>query len=388
MSSASWSIGIVCYPTFGGSGVMATEIGMGLAELGHKIHLLATAPPVRMRPHPNVMFHQVHVPSYPLFQYPPYSIALASTIAEVCRSHKLDILHVHYAVPHAVSAYLACQMLGSEAPKVVTTLHGTDVTRVGAETSYQPIIRMALMASDGLTTPSEFLQKTAYQELNIPESKAIQVIPNFVNTEQFFPSPSRNGKPPDVSHLFPNDPDGNGSPLLIHVSNFRPVKRVLDVVDVFAKVSQQHPARLLMLGEGPDRPEAMKRINDLGLTSKVCFVDNSSSVVEHLQFSDVMLLPSETESFGLAALEALSCGVPVVASDVGGLPELVQHSTTGFLAPVGDTEKMAEATLQLISQPKRRTQFALAARQDALQRWERSRVLQQYESYFETILDT
>lgn len=378
----SWRIGVVCYPSFGGSGVIATEIAMGMAERGHEVHLLATDSPVRLQPEPTLTFHRVQVPAYPVVTYPPYVIAMASSIAEISRSFALDLVHIHYAMPHAVSAYLASHLLREQSPRFVVTLHGTDVTHVGKEPEYRPVLEMALSACDGLTTPSQSLREAAYTQLGLPTTTPIEVIPNFVNTDVFHP-PIRKDRS-RLSHLFADE--NAEAPILIHISNFRPVKRVLDVVDIFAQVVKHGPARLIFLGEGPDRAYAMRRVKERNLSDWVCFLDNQSSVLGHLQHSDVMLLPSETESFGLAALEALSCGVPVVASRIGGLSEVIHHGKTGFLEPVGDIEAMARSVLSLLQSPQRAAQFSATARQSAVDHWEHEHILDQYESYFHTIL--
>lgn len=382
MSLSRRRIGVICYPSFGGSGVIATEIAMGLADRGHEMHLLATQPPVRLQPHPRVTYHHVHVPVYPVLTYPSYDMALASKMVEVVQNHALELIHIHYAVPHTVSAYLAKHVLADRAPRFVTTLHGTDVTHVGNEPAYRPVLAMALAGCDGLTAPSVSLQQATYQQLGLSPQMPIAVIPNFVDTEVFHPPVHKDRS--RLSHLFAQ-PDID-APVLIHVSNFRPVKRVLDVVEIFSRIITHRPARLIFLGEGPDRAYAMRRVKELHLEPWVCFLDNQSSVLGHLQHSDVMLLPSETESFGLAALEALSCGVPVVASRAGGLPEVIQHGITGFLEPVGHTEAMAQSVLSLLNHPETLHQFSLAARNSAITNWEQDKILDQYESYFQTIL--
>jgi len=366
-------IAITCYPTFGGSGVIATEIGRTLARRGHRVHFISYDVPARLEHfEDNVVFHEVSVRDYPVLNEVPYPLALASKMVEVSRFEGLDLLHVHYAVPHATSAYLARQILhaaGDAAPRIITTLHGTDTTLVGSDPSLLPITRFSVIESDGVTVPSAFLREATYTELRVPRTVPIEVIPNFVDTDRFCPT--------DEPH-----------PLrVIHVSNFRPVKRVDDVVRVFAEVHRAVPtATLVLVGDGPERFRIEGMVREAGLASQVTFLGKQGTFLEVLQRSDVFLLPSETESFGLAALEALACGVPVVASDVGGVPEVVAAGELGFLAPVGDVAAMAAATIRLLTDRALHAEMSRAARARALERWREAPMVDRYEDYYRRVL--
>jgi N-acetyl-alpha-D-glucosaminyl L-malate synthase BshA len=361
-------IGITCFPTFGGSGIVATEIGLSLARRGHQVHFICTRLPSRMeRLENNVSFHEVKAPSYPLFDS-PYALALASKMVEVSQSVGLELLHVHYAIPHATSAYLASQILGAAAPRVVTTLHGTDITLVGQDPSFLPITRFSISRSDGVTVPSRALRESTYEELGVERSVPIEVIPNFVDTELFRPA------------------EGSRPPMLLHSSNFRPVKRVGDVVEIFAAVRRQMPCSLVLIGDGPERPRIEQRVRELGLQADVRFLGEQLNVVEALQGAKVFLLPSEQESFGLAALEALSCGVPVVASRVGGVPEVVMDGETGFLHPLGDVEAMAASASRLLRDAALQQRMSEAARASAEARWPREPTVSLYEQYYRRVL--
>jgi N-acetyl-alpha-D-glucosaminyl L-malate synthase BshA len=382
LSVAPLAIGITCYPTFGGSGIIATELGESLARRGHQVHFICSDVPSRFpRFVDNLFFHGVEVVDYPLFEHSPYPLALASKMVEVSTYAKLDLLHVHYAIPHATSAYLARQILGSRAPKVVTTLHGTDITLVGSDRSFLPITRFSILESDGVTVPSAYLRRATQEKLQIPESFPIELIPNFVDSELFAPVPSgepRRWRPPGASDSEPW--------VLIHSSNFRPLKRVGDVVRVFESVRRQVPARLVLIGDGPERSRVEALVRDLGLSAEVCFLGRQLEFAEVLRDADVFLLPSETESFGLAALEALSAGVPVVASDVGGLSEVVAEGETGFLCPLGDVQAMAERVLLLCRDPKLHARMSEAARAQVLARWQREPAVERYEAYYRRVL--
>jgi L-malate glycosyltransferase len=335
MSPRSLRIGVACFSSFGGSGVVAAEVGMALGRRGHRVCFLSDAPPARLNlDGTNVSFHQVALLDYPLVAHRSYALALTATMVEVARAEKLDVLHAHYAIPHAVSATLAKQILGADGPKVVTTLHGTDVTLVGTDHGFQPLTRFAVATSDAVTTPSRWLADTARANLALPATLAIDVIPNFVDTTTLNPPAQR---------------DPQRRRVLIHVSNFRPIKRVSDVVRVFAAVRSHVDARLDLVGDGPDRNGAEALVSKLGLQDAVRFHGETDDLGSLYGASDVFLLPSESESFGLAALEAMACGVPVVASDVGGIPDVVVDGETGFLAPVGDVAAMAEATRRLLT---------------------------------------
>lgn len=382
------NIGIACYPTYGGSGVIATEIGLAMAARGHRVHFLCYDTPRRYVPSDGVYFHGVEMRDYPLFQHGTYGIALASKMVEVATWERLDVLHVHYAVPHATSAYLARQVLGPRAPRVVTTLHGTDITLVGSDPSYLPITRFAILASDAVTAPSEFLRVETHARLDLP-GLPIEVIPNFVDTERFTPPTTR--ETARVARLFAThggvDPSlPEDAPTLVHVSNFRPVKRIGDVVATFARVNETLPCRLLMVGDGPERSRAEAAIRELGLWGRTLFVGRQDELVDLLQHADVFLLPSETESFGVAALEAMSAGVPVVASDVGGVAELVERGVSGLLAPVGDVEGFARATLDILTTPGRRDAFGAAARARAVGLFHKEPMVARYEASYRAVL--
>ncbi|MFN8389091.1 MAG: N-acetyl-alpha-D-glucosaminyl L-malate synthase BshA [Bdellovibrionota bacterium] len=376
-------IGITCYPTFGGSGVIATEIGMAMARRGHKVHFISYDVPRRLdRFLENIYFHEVEVHDYPLFVHPPYPLSLASKMVEVVTYEKLDLLHVHYAVPHATSAYLAKQVLGNSPVKVITTLHGTDITLVGNDRSYLPIVRFSISQSDGVTTPSQYLKLATYDKLNLSTDVPIEVIPNFVDTDQFrplFPGEPRNPSPISDHCLA-------GDKVLVHVSNFRPVKRIHDVVKAFDIVSKQIKSHLVLIGDGPERSRIERLVRDLGLEDQVCFLGKQENFVPILQLAHLFLLPSETESFGLAALEAMSCGVPVIATDVHGIPEVVQHGRTGFLSEVGDVEDMAQHAMQLLTNESLHQQFSRDAREAVLEKYSMPKLIDRYEQYYRDII--
>jgi N-acetyl-alpha-D-glucosaminyl L-malate synthase BshA len=369
-------IGIVCYPTYGGSGAIATELGQVLARRDHDVHVVSYSPPFRLRQfRPNLHYHAVEVSSYPLFRYPPYDLALASKVMEVVDSVGLDILHVHYAIPHSISAYLAKQMLPDHPIKVITTLHGTDITIVGTERAYKEITRFGLRQSDGVTAVSEWLQDETARIFGV--SKEIRVIPNFVDTERFAP----NG-----SHEFRERFAPEGQRLIVHASNFRPVKRVQDAVRAFAMVREKMPARLVLVGDGPELPRAVELTEKLGIKSDVIFSGQLESIDQLLKVADLFLLPSEFESFGLAALEALSCGTPVVASQSGGLSEVVTHGENGFLVPVGDYREMGQHAISLLTDEAKFQSFRKAARKTAVDRFPEEKIVTMYERYYEEVL--
>src|SRR5438445_7376339 len=326
-------IGITCYPTYGGSGVVATELGLELARRGHEIHFISYSQPIRLTgPEPNIHYHEVEVTRYPLFEYPPYDLALASRMAEVAEVYGLDLLHVHYAIPHSVSAMLAKQMLahsnGGRRLPFVTTLHGTDITLVGLDRSYLPITRFSIEQSDGVTAISQYLRNRTINIFDI--KKHIEVIPNFVNCDEYLRKPEWLEQ---RSEYVSSD-----ERLLVHLSNFRPVKRVLDVIEIFDRVHKKVPSKLLLIGDGPDRSQAEWLAVQKGIHEQVVFLGKQDHVHEKLALADVMLLPSELESFGLAALEAVACAVVPIATRVGGVPEVVEHGESGFLAEVGDVD--------------------------------------------------
>jgi N-acetyl-alpha-D-glucosaminyl L-malate synthase BshA len=369
-------IGIVCYPTFGGSGVVATELGKALAKEGHGVHFITYSQPSRLDfLSENLFYHEVDFHTYPLFEYPPYELALASKMVDVVKNEKLDLLHVHYAIPHASAAFMAKQILkthGITIP-VVTTLHGTDITLVGRDPSYEPVVTFSINHSDGVTAVSDHLRKETFDYF--PVTRDIEVIPNFVDLEKFKKSKKDHFK----SVICPK-----GEMLIVHTSNFRPVKRIQDVIRVFHQIGQKVPSKLLMIGDGPERPMAESLCRELGIQDCVRFLGKMEAVEEVLSIADLFLMPSEKESFGLAALEAMACEVPVISSDAGGLPELNVEGVTGYLRAVGDVNGMADAALRLL-QSGQLPQF----RKNALARakeFELSVVLPRYESYYESVI--
>jgi len=378
-------IGITCYPTYGGSGVVAAELGLELAARGHQVHFISYARPIRLDVSAtpgaaaNIHYHEVEVTTYPLFTYPPYTLALASRMAEVAEAEHLDLLHVHYAIPHSVSAYLARGMMAS--PRngrrlpFVTTLHGTDITLVGGDHSYLPITRFAIEQSDGVTAISKYLRETTIREFDI--ARDIRVIYNFVNCELYRPKRD----PAERARLAPD-----GEPLIAHLSNFRPVKRIGDVVEAFAIVRGDIKARLVMIGEGPERGNAEYVARKMGVEHDVLFLGNQDHVHRLLPLMDVLLLPSRTESFGLAALEAMACGAIPVATRVGGVPEVITDGVDGFLAEVGDVQSMAQRILRLLREPKLRKEIAEAARFTAETRFCSTLIIPQYEEYYRRVL--
>ena len=377
-------IGITCYPTYGGSGVVGTELGIELAARGHEVHFIAYQQPIRLtNAHPQIFFHEVTVSQYPLFEYPPYDLALATRMAEVAEIYELDILHVHYAIPHSVSALLARQMLaaqeGSKARKLpfVTTLHGTDITIVGADRSYLPVTRYAIEQSDGVTAISNYLKKVTLQEFAI--RRPIEVIYNFVNCDTYMRDPKAAEKRAEFA-----DKDER---ILVHVSNFRPVKRICDVIEIFDRVHKKMPSRLLLMGDGPDRSRAEWLVSQKGLRDKVEFLGKVDRVNEKLAFADLRLVPSEMESFGLAALEAMASEVPTVGTSVGGVPEVIDHERTGFLAPVGDMETMAGYAIDILSDEKRLREMGKLARWEAQSRFCTTRIIPEYEEFYKRVLE-
>lgn len=369
-------IGISCYPVYGGSGVVATELGIELAKRGHEVHFITYAPPFRL-PYfvERIYYHEVEVPQYALFEHPPYNLALSVAIQNVAVKHDLDLLHAHYAVPHATSAWLAKEMLGRDCFRVVTTLHGTDITLVGQDPSFHPITQFSIQRSDGLTAVSEYLKRETVQHFAVAEDR-IRVIPNFVDLERY----GRDLYPCHRSKLA-----GPGEKIVTHISNFRAVKRVPDVVSVFARLAARVPARLLLVGDGPERVRAQQLAEQLGIADRVLFLGKQLSVAELLACSDLFLLPSEHEAFGLVALEAMACGVPVIASEVGGLPEVVTAGESGFLTAVGDIDAMAEHGIALLSNDEMWQAASAAAQRDAA-RFSAERVVPMYEAYYEEVV--
>jgi N-acetyl-alpha-D-glucosaminyl L-malate synthase BshA len=368
-------IGITCYPTYGGSGVVATELGKELAVRGHDIHFISYALPIRLTVTDRILFHEVEVLSYPLFEYPPYDLVLATKMAEVTARYNLDILHVHYAIPHSISAYLAKMMLPDRKTPFVTTLHGTDITLVGNDRSYLPITRFGIEQSDAVTAVSQYLMQRTVDEFQI--KRPISVIPNFVNCDIY--SRATEGS---LRQKYANINES----IFIHISNFRPVKRIEDVIAVFARVRKECPAKLMLVGDGPERPKAEWLAETQGVSKDVLFMGKQSDMAPLLSIADVLLLPSENESFGLVALEAMACEVPVIATRIGGLPEVVEHEEDGFLLGLGDVAGMAEAGLKLVRNPDLRNEMGKTARKHALRDYCSTKIVRHYEQlYLQTI---
>lgn len=370
-------IGIVCYPTYGGSGVVATELGLGLAKRGHEIHFITYKRPARLTTfQENVFYHEVDTDEYPLFEYPPYDTALTSKLVDVVKYENLDLLHVHYAIPHATVAYIAKKILltqGRYVP-VITTLHGTDITLVGNDKAFAPVVEFSINKSDGVTAVSKSLRQQTYEYFNI--TKEIEVIYNFIDFERF----TKSNKDHFKKAIAPD-----GERILIHVSNFRKVKRVEDTVLIFKKVHEQLPSKLLLIGDGPERRNAEALCRELGLWNDTRFLGKQDAIEELMAVADVFLLPSENESFGLAALEAMACEVPVISSNAGGIPEVNIHGETGFLSNVGNVEEMAANAVYILSHEEVLAKF----RENALAQAKRhdiSIILPQYEAYYEEIL--
>ena len=370
-------IGIVCYPTFGGSGAIATELGQALARRDHEVHMISYAPPFRMRDfRSNLHYHAVEVSSYPLFKYPPYDLALASKIVEVVQETGLDLVHAHYAIPHAISADLARQMLPEgQTIKVITTLHGTDITLVGAEKAYRQVTRFGIRRSDGVTVVSEWLKRKTEETFGV--LCELRVIPNFVDTDRFVPG----GDPVYSARIATPE-----EKILVHASNFRPVKRVQDVVRVFAQVCEQMPSRLVLVGDGPELPRATELAAELGVRDRVVIAGQQESIELLLAVADLFLLPSEFESFGLAALEAQACGVPVVGTNSGGMSEVVVEGKTGHLCRVGDTACMGSFAALLLRNAEKHEAYRKASRESVLERFSADRVVDTYEQYYREIL--
>ncbi|MBM3791114.1 MAG: N-acetyl-alpha-D-glucosaminyl L-malate synthase BshA [Acidobacteria bacterium] len=370
-------IGITCYPTYGGSGIVATELGKELADRGHEIHFISYAPPLRLNEGKALTyFHEVEVTTYPLFDHAPYALALATKMAEVAEAHSLDLLHCHYAIPHSVSAYLAKSMLSPRRLPIVTTLHGTDITLVGRDRSYLPITRFSIEKSDGITAVSQFLRAATYRTLGVRNE--IEVIYNFVNCDIY--QPSANGS---LRESFAP----GGESILIHLSNFRPVKRTPAVVEIFSRIRKEIPSVLLMVGDGPDRSEAEWTAREHFVEEHVRFLGKRDNIEELIGISDVLLLPSENESFGLVALEAMACEVPVVASKVGGLPEVLTDGEDGYLVEPGNIGIMAERATEILADEGRRRRMGKKGRENAKARFCSNSIIQQYESYYRKILN-
>lgn len=373
-------IGITCYPTYGGSGVVATELGIELAARGHDIHFITYSAPFRLTGREaNIHFHEVAVSNYPLFEHPPYDLALATRMAEVAEFYSLDLLHVHYAIPHSVSALLAQQMLASRGHRLpfITTLHGTDITLVGVDRSYLPITKFGIEQSDGVTAISSYLRERTRAAFDIHSE--IEVIRNFVNCDVYVRNPEL------VATMRPRFAEP-GEKLLVHLSNFRPVKRIPDVVEVFARVNRAVPARLMLIGDGPERSDAEYLAREHNIQDRIHFVGKQDNVNELLPLADLMLLPSEMESFGLAALEAMACSVPTISTRVGGVPELIDDGRNGLLFNVGDVEAMSAAAIALLKNESHLQTMARAARKTAQDHFCSSRVIPLYEDYYDRVI--
>ena len=371
-------IGITCYPTYGGSGIVATELGKELADRGHEIHFISYALPMRLNtPLANIQFHEVEVTTYPLFDHAPYALALATKMAEVAEVHGLDLLHCHYAIPHSVSAFLAKSMIHPRKLPVVTTLHGTDITLVGSDRSYLPITRFSIEKSDGVTAVSRFLKEATINVIGA--KKDIEVIYNFVNCDKYKRSANQ-----DLKNYFAP----NREKILIHVSNFRAVKRPTDVVDIFVRVQEKMPAVLLMVGDGPERSNAEWSARHQGVERNVHFMGKQDNVEELIGISDLLLLPSENESFGLVALEAMACEVPVVASRVGGLPEVLTDGIEGFLIEPGNIARMAERSISILADESYHEEMGKRAREKAHANFCSTKIIASYETYYQKVLES
>jgi N-acetyl-alpha-D-glucosaminyl L-malate synthase BshA len=370
-------IGITCYPTYGGSGVVATELGKELAHRGHEVHFISYALPFRLSTSmPRIYFHEVEVSAYPLFEYKPYTLALANHMLQVAMEENLDLLHVHYAIPHSVSAYLAKQMMAPRKLPVITTLHGTDISLVGLDRSYLAITRFSIEQSDGVTSISEYLRQRTYSEFGVQHP--IDMIPNFVNCSEFTKRSTS-----DLRRRFARDDDR----IVMHVSNFRPVKRVTDVIEIFDRVQKQVPSQLVMVGDGPERANAEYMASIKHIRDKVHFVGKQEAINEYLGLADLVLLPSDDESFGLVALEAMACEVPVIASRVGGLPEVVRDGVDGFLIPPRDVDSMSERAIEILLNPSMRDRLGRQGRQWAEANFCTSIVIPRYISYYQQIIE-
>ncbi|MFD1065224.1 N-acetyl-alpha-D-glucosaminyl L-malate synthase BshA [Oceanobacillus locisalsi] len=370
-------IGITCYPTIGGSGVIATELGKKLAEKGHEIHFITSSMPFRLeKVYVNVYYHQVEISHYPVFQYPPYDLALAAKMAEVIDREKLDILHVHYAMPHAICGILARDM-AKHPVKIVTTLHGTDITVLGIDNTLKPIIRHGIEQSDAVTTVSDSLRKQTVDMVDI--KKEMHVIYNFINENEYYPK-----KDEELRHQFQIKASDK---ILVHISNFRKVKRVQDIIDTFKIVNENIPSKLLLIGDGPEFADMAQHVHDLGLETEIQFLGKQNNVSDIVAMADLMLLMSEKESFGLVLLEAMACGVPGIGTDVGGIPEVLTHGETGYIVELGDVRQAAAYAVELLSDPDMQKQFSQAALDHARTHFSSEKIVNQYEDLYDRVLE-
>lgn len=370
------NIGMVCYPSVGGSGIVATELGKQLANRGHSVHFVSSDLPFRLTSfHENVYFHQVETPHHPVFKEPPYILTLSNKLVQVARQVKLDLIHAHYAVPHATAAYLAKEMLRPNGPRIITTLHGTDITLLGSDPSFAEAIAFSINSSDGVTAVSQSLKQLTME--NLPIERDIRVIPNFLECEEYHRVDC-----PKLRERFA----APGEKILMHMSNFRQVKRVDTVLSVFARVVRDVPSRLILIGDGPEMPNICRLVREMGLRDRVFFLGNQEKVIEPLSIADVFLLPSVKESFGLAALEAMACETPVVASNIGGLPEVISDGESGFLCNPDDVSGMAQRVAELLGNAELHRRIARAGRRRVLQKFCAGRVVPEYEEYYREVL--
>jgi N-acetyl-alpha-D-glucosaminyl L-malate synthase BshA len=370
-------IGIVCYPVKGGSGVVASELGLALSASGIEVHFFSYALPFRLTGFDaNFIFHEVEVTSYPLFKYPPYTLSLAARLAEESKRVGLDIIHVHYAIPHAISGFLAKQILGAEAPKLITTLHGTDITLVGQHPSFYAVTKFSMEASDALTTVSKYISERTRESFGI--DKPIEIIPNFVDVTRF--KPDQKGCDRDEFA----EPDEK---IIMHMSNYRPVKNADDVIKIFEIINKRQPSRLILVGDGPEAPNVLAMADSMGLKDRVTFLGGQDMVESVLCKADLFLLPSASEAFGLAALEAMACGVPVVGSIVGGLPELVTNGDVGYLEPIGDVGAMARRSLEILSDKEMHSKMSKRAREITVDKFTTEKIVNQYKDFYRKVLE-
>ncbi len=370
------NIAMLCYPTHGGSGVVATELGIGLAQRGHHVHFISYSSPFRLRDfQSNVYYHEVDVSAYPLFKYPPYDLSLATKIIEVSKENHIDLIHAHYAIPHAISAYLAKMMMRNSAPRIITTLHGTDITLVGKDQTFYEAVKFSIDESDGVTAVSNYLKDRTRNEFGI--RRDIETVYNFVDTRRFNGVATRCRK----KQFAPN-----GEKLLMHTSNFRPVKRLTDTIRIFARVKESIPTKLLLVGEGPDRQASHTLARQLGVLDDIIYLGAQDYIENLLSCADLFLLPSEEESFGLAALEALSSKTPVIGTHIGGIPEVVDHNINGFLYEIGDVDGMASGAVELLTNDGLMERFQTDARQKAMDDFEAKHIIPQYENYYKQIM--